>query len=151
MNFKVVYFTRSGTSAKVAEKIASKLSCPLIHITDTMNWKGLFGFIRAGMYSIQKKDIDIHIDGKIEETDELIVVTPLWAGGIAPSTASFLKTVQLDKVHLVVTSGGSSLADRKGYKSVSESITGAKNEDVIIAKLLNTVDQANWPLQDTFC
>ena len=38
MGIKVVYFTRSGSSERVAEKIAKGLSTKTIKITDDLNW-----------------------------------------------------------------------------------------------------------------
>jgi len=80
VNYKVVYFTRTGVSKRVAEKIANKLSCELVQITDNMNWKGIFGFIRAGRYAMKEKAVKIEIHGSFGSSEGLIVVTPLWAG-----------------------------------------------------------------------
>lgn len=151
MNRKVVYFTRSGTSRKIAEKIALKLDCPLVQITDSKNWDGIFGYIRAGFYASRNKTVAITVDAKIEETDELIVVSPLWAGNLAPAVNSFIKTAGSDRIHLVVVSLGSTIRDRSAYKSVSDVIAKNHDEDRVIAALLNRVDQANWPLGETFC
>ncbi|MGH4051157.1 MAG: flavodoxin family protein [Clostridium sp.] len=137
MKYKVVYFTRSGNSKRVAEKIAIKLSCELIEITDNMNWKGILGFIKGGYYASRNKVVDIKVNGDLTNTDELIVVSPMWAGTVAPSINTFFKTTTLTKVHLVVTSGGSALKSRSGFKSVSDIIKNKKNEDAIINDLVN--------------
>ncbi len=139
MNYKVVYFTRTGTSKRIADKIAAKLSCETIQITDNKNWKGIFGFIKAGYYSSTNKAVDIKINKKIEADDELIVVSPLWAGGIAPAIKVFLETTPLDKVQLVVTSNGSNIKNRSGYKSVIDIVKNENNEDAIISDLVNSL------------
>lgn len=135
MNYKVVYFTRTGTSKRVAEKIAKKLSCETIEITDNMNWKGVLGFIKGGYYGSTNKDVQIEVHGKLEASDELIVVTPLWAGGAAPAIRTFLKGKQLDKTHLVVTSNGSTIKNPSGYKSVTDVVKSKNNEDESLNKL----------------
>jgi flavodoxin len=139
VNYKVVYFTRTGTSNRVAEKIANKLSCEAIQITDNMNWKGILGFLKGGYYASKNKDVDIKIQGNLESADELIVVSPLWAGGVAPSIKTFLKTTSLDKIHLVVTSNGSNIKNPSGFKSVSGIVKSKNNEDVIINDLVNSL------------
>jgi hypothetical protein len=136
VNYKVVYFTRTGTSKSVAEKIANKLSCEAIQITDNMNWKGIIGFIKGGYYASQNKDVDIKINENLDGADEIIVVTPLWAGVVAPAIKTFLKTTSLDKIHLVVTSNGSNIKNPSGFKSVSDIVKSKKNEDVIINNLV---------------
>ena len=137
MNYKVVYFTRTGNSKRVAEKIASKLSCGVIQITDNMNWKGILGYIKCGFYATRNKSVDIKINGDLTNTDEIIVVSPLWAGGVAPTINTFFKATTLSKIHLVVTSAGSTTKERSGFKSVSDIMKSKKNEDVVINDLVN--------------
>lgn len=139
MNYKVIYFTRDGNSKRVGEKIANKLSCEIIQITDNMNWKGILGYLKAGYYSKANKSVDIKINGDLSNTDEFIVVTPLWAGGAAPAIRTYFKTTTLDKIHLVVTSMGSNIKDRLGFKSVSDIVRSKKNEDAIIDNLVKNL------------
>lgn len=139
MNYKVVYFTRTGTSKRIAEKIADKLSCETIQITDNKNWKGIFGFIKAGYYSSTNRAVDIKTSEKIEADDELVVVSPMWAGGITPAVKKFLETTPIDKVHLVITSNGSTINKRSGYKSVRDIEKNKNNEDLIISDLINSL------------
>ena len=120
MKYRAVFFTRTNNSKRIAEKISEKLSCEAIQITDNKNWKGILGFIKAGYYSSTNKSVDIEVLGNLDAVDEYIVATPLWAGGIAPATRTFLKTIPIDKVHLVVTSDGSHVKNRSGYLSVSD-------------------------------
>ena len=139
MNYKVVYFTRTETSKKVAEKIAKKLACEVIEITDNKNWKGVLGFIKGGYYASTNKDVDIKIHGNLEGMDELIVVTPLWAGGGAPAIRTFLKTTTLEKIHLVVTSKGSEIKNPSGYKSVTSIVRSKGNEETLINNLVSSL------------
>lgn len=139
MNYKVVYFTRTGTSERVAEKIAAKLSCEMIQVIDGLDWDGAIGFIKGGYYSSSNKDVDITISKTIDADDELIVVSPMWAGGIAPAIKALLKTIPLDKVNLVVTSNGSITKNRLGYKSVRDIVKSKDNEEEIIRSLVNSL------------
>jgi hypothetical protein len=139
MKYKVVYFSRTGTSKKVADKIAEKLSCEIIQIEDNMNWKGIFGYIKAGFYSSTDREVKIEIQGNLDAADELIVVGPIWAGGLASAVRAFLKTTPLDKVHLVVTSNGSILGNRSGYKSVHDIAKNMNNQDEVIIDLMSTL------------
>lgn len=136
MKLKVVYFTRTGTSKRIAEKIASELSCDHIEITDGMNWKGIFGFIRGGYYASKDKAVDIKLSKEVGDYDELVVVSPLWAGGTSPAIRTFLKNVPLEKVNLLITSNGSSAKDRSGYKCVKDIIRSKGNEDAVISELV---------------
>jgi hypothetical protein len=134
LKYKVIYFTRTNTSKRIAGKIADRLSCEAIQITDNIDWKGIIGFIKAGYYSVTDKAVDIKVLGNLHPADEYVVVTPLWAGGIASATRAMLRTIPNDKVHLVVASGGGLLKNRSGYKSVSD-ITDRINEEFVIDNL----------------
>ncbi len=139
MKYKVVYFTRTNKTRRVAEKIAESLSCEVIEVTDDKNWKGPWGYVKAGFYSSTGKDVSIKLNKKLEDYDELIVLSPLWAGKIPPATRMFLKKVPNNKVHLVMTSLGSRLKDRQGYRSVSDIINHDSNEDEVVSRLLESL------------
>lgn len=133
MNVKVIYFTRTGNSKRIAEKIAEKLSCKTIQLTDYVDWSGPLGYAKAIYYIIAKKIIEFKLDSPIAEDDELIVVTPLWASMPCPTVAEFLKSVQRDRVHLVTSAGASEMKQTDGYRSVQAITTQKKNEDDVIA------------------
>ena len=140
LHFKVVYFSRTNTSKMIAESISNKLSCDVVQITDDKNWKGIIGYIRAGFYSSTNRKVKIKIVGNLDQVDEYIVVTPLWAGGIASTTKSFLDTIPREKVHLVITSLGSHEKDRSGYKSVNDITRKERNEEVVINDLVTRLN-----------
>lgn len=137
MNYKVVYFTRTETSRRVANKIAKGLSCEAIEVTDNMNWKGIFGFIKGGYYASKKKPVEINLSSELGSYDEIIIVSPLWAGGVVPAINTFLKNVSQDKVNLVLTSNGSTSNDRSNYKSITDIVKNNKNEDILIKELID--------------
>lgn len=139
MNYRVVYFTRTGNSRRAAEKIANKLSVKALEITDGMNWEGVSGFVKGGYYASTGKDVQIKVPEGLDDADEIIAVTPLWAGKPAPAISAFLKTRTLDKIHLVVTSGGSNIKERSGYKSVSDIVKSKNNEDEVISDLVKSL------------
>ncbi len=62
MNNKVVYFSRSGNSKRVAGKIAEKLDCGKVELTDNVSWKGIFGFFKGGFYSLNQKITEISLE-----------------------------------------------------------------------------------------
>ena len=138
MKHSVIFFTRTNTSRRIAKKISKKLSCEVIQVTDNINWKGILGFIKAGYYSSIDKHVDIQIHGNLDDVDEYIVIAPLWAGGLAPAARTFLKTIPIDKVHLVVTIGNH-VKDRSEYKSVHDITKNTNNEGLVINNLLNSL------------
>jgi len=135
MKIKVVYFTRSNNSKRIAEKIANNLDAEIIQITDGKNYKGLFGYIKAGFYSTSNKKVKIKLDKEIKDYDKLIVVSPIWAGKLANPVRIFLNDYQLKNIDLVTSSIGSTIKDVELYKSVSSVIKNESNEDLVISKM----------------
>ena len=143
MKYKVVYFTRTGTSKRVAEKISKRLSCEIIKISDNINWSGIVGFIKGGFYSSTNKKVKIKTSKELGSFDELIVVSPLWAGGLAPAIKAFLESVSLVNIHLVITSDGSIYKKNTGTKTVTNIVKSENNEDEIIGGLINKLKKDN--------
>jgi len=109
MNTVVLFFSRTGTSKRVATKIADGLKLKPIEITDDKNWNGILGYIKGGYYSSTNKSVNIKVNGAFKDADQYVVVSPLWAGGPAPTVREFLKQVPLNKVNLVLTCKGSNI------------------------------------------
>lgn len=109
MNIVILFFSRTGTSKRVATKIAEGLGLTPIEITDNKNWNGILGYIKGGYYASANKSVDIKVNGNFEDADEYIIVSPLWAGGPSPSVREFLKQVPINKVNLVLTCKGSDI------------------------------------------
>jgi len=137
--YGVIYYTRSNNSKRIAEKIANQLSCDLVQITDNIRWKGLFGYIKAGFYSMTNKQVDIQFLGDLDNVEQTIIVGPLWAGGLAPALRTLLDQFPRGKVHLVVSSIESQVEDRSGYLSVHHISKKSGNEDQVIEELVNSL------------
>lgn len=119
MEKRVYYFSRTGTSKKLATEIAEKENAMLHEITDEKNWNGAIGFFKGGMDSTLRKS-SISFYTKPGEYDEIFLVMPLWAGTFPPSIRGFLKEVPRERVKLYVTSDGSKLKDREGFISITD-------------------------------
>ncbi len=109
MKTVVLFFSRTGNSKRVATKIADNLGVTPLEITDDKNWNGILGYLKGGFYAAKNKRVNIKVSGPFEEADQYVVISPLWAGGPAPSIREFLKKVPTDKVILVITCKGSDI------------------------------------------
>lgn len=139
MAIKVIYFSRTGSSKRIAEKIANRSGGEAIALKDHMNWFGGMGYFRAAICAMQKRELAIELCGTVEETDTVVVVSPLWAGGPANAVLSLFKQIPKSRVHLVMTSNASLIRDTSDYLSVSSIVKKANHEDVIIEDLLKKI------------
>lgn len=144
---KVFYFSRSGNSKRIAEKITAKLNCGMTEITDDVSWKGIFGYMRGGYYSITGKTTRIELTPAtdVKEQDAVILVVPLWAGNVAPAGYSFLikEKDNIKKLFMLIDNDGSDvdktfakLEKRVGKIDNKYGVTKHKNnEDEVIENL----------------
>jgi len=79
MKILVVFYSRSGRSRKVAEKVAQGLKADIEEIVPLKGYKGLFGFIRGGFQATRGKLPAIKPLAKdLAAYDLVIFGTPIW-------------------------------------------------------------------------
>jgi flavodoxin len=86
----VVYYSRTGNTRFVAEKIAEVLKADLCEVIDKKKRKGRLGFITGGYDATREKLTKITVSKSIEDYDLVIVGSPVWAGKITPAIRTFL-------------------------------------------------------------
>lgn len=136
MKTTIVYFTRTGTSKRIAEKIGNRLSGTVVQLSDNINWDGFMGYLKSAYYTLSKKKVDITLSGPINDADPLIVVTPLWDALPSPAVLELLKTVPASRVHLVTTANVSLVKHPEIYRSVHEITRRKANEEEMIEALI---------------
>ncbi|CDF59392.1 flavodoxin family protein [Thermobrachium celere] len=141
MGYKVFYFSRSGNSKRIAQKIGDSLKVQVYQIEDGIDWSGFKGYLKAIYYSIANKDIKVNVNTNFNKEDEIFLVGPLWVGGLAPTIKSFLKKYPYKTINLVISSKASKihLKNKDQFKSVTEIVEKDKNEDEVIKTLINSL------------
>jgi len=142
----VVYYSKTGNSRRVAEKIGSNLDIETIEIIDANKYKGIFGFIKGGYFASSLKKVDYSFKSQfpISEYDYVYVVGPIWANKLAPSIYSFLMDYKLKEKTLVLTNNGSNpektfLEAEKNFGKFENKycISKSKNEEEIVKMIVN--------------
>ncbi|MDH5806384.1 MAG: flavodoxin [Candidatus Methanomethylicaceae archaeon] len=91
MKCLVVFYSRTGNTKKVAEKIAEMLNCDLEEIIDIKNRSGLLGFLRSGFEAVLKKlTIIAKTKYNPDDYDLVIIGTPVWAGTISTPIRTYM-------------------------------------------------------------
>ena len=79
MNSLETYYSRTGTTRKVAEKISALLEGDIKEIRDTMNRSGLMGWLKAGRDSSAAKLTKLEGVKKDQAHYDVVVFgTPIW-------------------------------------------------------------------------
>lgn len=96
MKTVVVYYSRSGHTRQVAERMAGKLNADLQELVDQRARKGLVGWLKSGRDAIKEKETELApLEHRPEDYDLIVVGTPVWAAHPAPAVRSFLKAHDL--------------------------------------------------------
>ena len=131
MKTLVAYYSRTGNTKFVAEKIAQNLSADLCEVKDKKNREGKLAYLSAGGDAMREKLTEIELSKPADGYDCLIIGSPVWAGKIAPAIRKFLATTDLSakQVAFFVTMGG------KDAKGALENVKKAIVPKVPIAEL----------------
>lgn len=135
----VTYFSASGITAKVAEKLAAATEADLFEIKPVepytekdLKWTNPLA--RCNKEKIGKKDVPI--SGKIENLDDYDVIFvgfPIWYYSAPNIIITFLKSYDFTdkKIALFATSGGSDIS--KTADKIKPQVSGTLN--IVAAKL----------------
>jgi len=114
---QIYYFSRTGRSRAVAEKLALSYGTAARKIDDHRDWSGRINFLKAGAMSARGSRIPADYE-KPDMNDDIMVVFPLWAGTLPPAVNTFADAVGKEHITAVVTSLGGRLKHREGFRKV---------------------------------
>lgn len=115
---QVYYFTRTGRSRAIADEIAERYNTEARKIEDHKNWDGKLNYMKAGFMACRGKAIPADYV-EPDMSDDIVVVFPLWAGTMPPGVKTFVESVGRENITAVVTSLGSKLKNRDGFRRIS--------------------------------
>ncbi|MCM8759092.1 MAG: hypothetical protein NC906_04890 [Candidatus Omnitrophica bacterium] len=105
----VVYYSRTGTTKKIAQEIAEFLSCDIEEIIDQKNRSGIKGFMSGGKDAMKRELTEIKpIEKDPANYDIIIIGTPVWAANMAPAVRTYImqNREKFKNVAFFCTTGG---------------------------------------------
>lgn len=126
MKTLVVYYSRTGTTKKIAEMLAEKLGADTEEIRDTVNRQGIKGYLMSGRDAMKKNLTKLEASKfNPKEYDLVIIGTPIWGWNLSVPVRTYVteNKDQFPKVAFFCTMGGS--GDDKAFAEM-EKITGRK-------------------------
>lgn len=150
MKILVVYYSRTGTTKRLAVFLAEKFGAETEEIKDTVKRAGLIGYIFAGRDAARRRLTKLEpIKNDPAEFDLVVIGTPIWGWNMSTPIRTFI-TEQKDKFKQVAffcTMGGS--GDGKAFKEIGE-IVGKKPVAVLGLKTKEVVS-GNLEKAEKFC
>lgn len=86
----VVYYSRTGTTRKVAEDIKTKLNCEIDEIIDKKDRMGPIGYMLAGKDATLRDFTDIQYSINPDEYDLILIGTPVWAFTMSTAIRTYI-------------------------------------------------------------
>jgi len=105
----LVYFSRSGTTQKLAQWIAHETGWDLDPIVEDQDRRGLRGYMRSARDSWNEHRVEVAAPKKDPSDYELVVIgTPVWVAGVSSPVRSYLldHAEVLRRVAFFATMGG---------------------------------------------
>ena len=91
MNMLLVYYSRTGYNEKLAIELQAKLGCDIDKIVDTVNRKGVLGWIRSGRQASGKQMSQIEPTEKDPANYDLVIICyPFWSGVMPPPMRTYI-------------------------------------------------------------
>ena len=92
MKILISYFSKTGNNKKTAEFLKKLTDADLEEIVDIKKRHGVWGLMSSGFGGAFKSKTNIK-PTKLDPADYdlAIVLSPLWAGGVAPAARTYLK------------------------------------------------------------
>lgn len=105
----VVYYSRTGTTRKVAGSLAAKLRCDSEEIIEARSRSGMLGYLRSVVEARRQVPSRIAAPSKDPSTYDLLVIgTPVWAWSLSSPVRAYLlaNKSRLPAVAFFCTLGG---------------------------------------------
>ena len=127
---QIYYFSRTGRSKLIAEELAARYNTEARKIDDHKNWDGKVQYMNAGRLALKGKPMKADFIAP-DKADDIVVVFPLWAGTMPPAVLYFVNEVGKENVTAIITSLGSTMKKRDGFKKVID----------VVGKEISTPDE----------
>lgn len=91
MKILVAYYSRTGTTKKVAAALADKLGAELEEIKDTVARSGAIGYLKSGRDGMQRNLTKLEPIAKNPADYDLVIVgTPIWSWSVSAPVRTYL-------------------------------------------------------------
>ena len=109
MDSIVVFYSRTGNTAYIAQKIKQNLECDIEKIEDNKKRSGTFGYLESGFEAFREKNTELKkIRHDPSDYDIIILGTPVWAGKPSVPIRTYIEKYKqkFEDIALFCTFGG---------------------------------------------
>jgi len=132
MKTLILFYSRTGTTRKVAVKISEINGWPMEEIVDTKDRSGAIGYLLAGRDATMRKFTEIKpLTNNLADFDLVVIGTPIWSWNVSTPIRTFLDKYknELKQVAFFSTMGGS--GSERAFGEM-EAICGKKSKGTLV-------------------
>lgn len=91
MKWLVAFYSRTGTTKKVAEPLSGLVKSDMEEIFDTKNSMGILRFLRLGMdAAFERTTVIMETEKDAAAYDGIVVGTPIWASKMSSAAGTYI-------------------------------------------------------------
>ena len=139
MKTLLVYYSRTGTTKKIAEVIMEQLKCDLEIVQDVKSRAGALGYLRSGKEAATRSLTEIKPNSKNPSDYDLVIIgTPIWSWNMSSPIRTYLTNNKgsFKNTAFFCTMGGS--GDERAFKEMAE-ISGKEATAALALKTVEVV------------
>lgn len=111
MKTAIIFYSRDGTTRKLAEHLKKRLKCDIEELIDKKERKGPINYIKSGRDALKELKTELEktkLD--LAKYDLIVLGSPNWANNMAPAIRTYIEDHKQDlkKIACISTRGGSS-------------------------------------------
>jgi flavodoxin len=146
----VVYYSRTGKTRFVAEKVASELKADIEEVVDLRNRSGRFGFLKAGYDATRGNETEIGETKKSPSDFDLIVVgTPVWNSRPSSAISTYLKRNDFAGKKVAVFFTNEGMGEEKAVDRTKALISnGDLAGALVVSKVLENQEETESKISD---
>jgi len=140
MKALVAFYSRTGTTRKVAKSIINMLRCESEEILDIESRKGFWGYLKSGREAATKKLAKIKgLKKNPYLYDVVIIGTPIWFFNVSSPVRTYISKNKFKKVAFFCTMGGS--GSKRAFSEM-EKLCGKKPVSVLALKTKEVLSES---------
>jgi len=153
MKTLVVYYSRTGKTRFVAEKVASELKAEIEEVVDLKRRSGRFGFLRAGYDATRGNETEIGETKKSPSDFDLIVVgTPVWISMPRSAISTYLKRNDFAGKKVAVFCTNEGMGEEKAVDRTKALIAnGDVVGELVVSKVFENKKENESKISDWCC
>jgi len=150
MKTLVVYYSRTGKTKFVAEKVATELKADIEEVVDLKNRSGRIGFLKAGYDATRDNETKIRETEKSPSDFDLIIIgTPIWNSRPASAIRTYLKKKDLSEKKVAIFCTNEGMGNEKALERI-KSLISAGNivGEFVVSKVLENREENEGKISD---